>query len=60
MTRTPAEARFCAVSSARRAMSAILHAMASADTPASLAVLTDAYAAASLRLEQAQSIALKG
>ena len=54
MTRTPAEARFCAVGSARRAMSAILHAMASADTPASLAVLTDAYAAACQRLDQAQ------
>lgn len=58
MTRTPAEARFCAVAAAKRAMSAILHAMASADTPASLAVLTDAYAAASQRLEQAQRSAL--
>lgn len=54
MTRTPAEARFCAVASAKRALSAALHAMAFADSPAALDVMTAAYAAASLRLEQAQ------
>lgn len=60
MTRTPAEARFCAVERARREMSSALHAMAGAQTPAALDVMTAAFAAASRRLEQAQSISLKG
>lgn len=54
MTRTPAEASFCAVAAAKRAMSALVHAMALADSPATLDALTVAYAAASRRLEQAK------
>ena len=58
MTRTPTETAACAVASARRVLSSLVHAMALADSPASLAVLTDAYAAACQRLEQAQRSAL--
>lgn len=54
MTRTPAEARFCAVERAKREMRSALAVIGGADTPASLHVATTAYAAASLRLEQAQ------
>lgn len=54
MTRTPTEAAACAAARAERALSALLHAMAFADSPAALDVMTAAYAAASRRLEQAQ------
>lgn len=54
MTRTPAETRFCAVERAKREMRSALAVISGADTPASLHVATMAYAAASLRLEQAQ------
>jgi hypothetical protein len=54
MTRTPAEARFCAVERAKREMRSALAVVAGADTPAALEYATIAYAAASRRLEQAQ------
>lgn len=54
MIRTPTEAAACAVARAERALSALVHAIALADSPAALSLLTDAYAAASRRLEQAR------
>lgn len=54
MTRTPTETAACAVASARRVLSSLVHAMALADSPATLDRLMDAHFAASRRLEQAQ------
>lgn len=51
MTPTPTERHACAIARAERFLSSLVHALALSDTPAALALATEAYARESARLD---------